>query len=964
MNKNYFLYRSSIVLLIGIICFFILTLSFETHQKKQELEHANYAMSYLSSLLSEKGDIKTINNKLYAGNESLHETNIVSMVKQITGFESTIFYKNIRISSTINSSENVINTEANKDISDLVLKNKSEFKGTINALDKKWLAYYAPLLNSKNETIGMLSVFKDYSVFSSGLFTFKLLVGLTALCIVLLRIYLIYKGLKTEKELDTIQKELDTSEINFKQIADTIDDVFYLFNVEENKYEFIGEHSLDILGFKPEELYQDISLVAKVIHPNDIAMVRQSSKDVLLTKQTQKIEYRIQVNDEIKWVSEQSYPIFDDNGVVIKVSGLISDATEHFNNEKQLIKLRENTKLLSEIGIEMGQHLNVEAIIKNMYSGINQIMDAEFLGIGLYNKKTNCLDFPYVIENDEEISASIPLDKNVLATICFHSNNHIHINDFEKEAQSYSEQPLANMVGAYSSSVLYVPIRDKNNVIGVITAQSTKKFVYSDTDVQFLKNLAIYASKSLINADLYESLEQKVEKRTEEVVKQKKALEIEIENSRVLAEMGTDLSSSLDFDVIFEKLHKNISKLMDAEMFGVRILDRTNHLIHYKYEMENGIREEVLTVSLDTKNNFTVWVVDHNMSIYINDNKNEYKYYVDEIHVPVGDMPNSLLFVPLVYQDEVIGVITVQSMKLFAYSTNQLKVLQTLAINTAIAIANADLYENLEDKVNERTLELNKANKEIVDSINYAKTIQESTLIKTHNREKLLKNSFVYYKPKHTVSGDFYRVDKLLNKNNETLIGFLVADCTGHGVPGATLAILCSNIMRQANSNPNIYTPGSALTFARQSLIDLFEHGKTNIYDGMDIGYGVLNTKTKILDYAGAINNCYIIRNGELIVIKGDRMHVGLSPIMNDFKTTQTQLITGDEVYIFSDGYTDQFGGEKHKKFTRKRFLKLLLSLTELPPPSKMSKLKEQFESWKGDSQQTDDVCVLGFTVE
>jgi len=761
-----------------------------------------------------------------------------------------------------------------------------------------------------------------------------------------------------------MNKQKQKSEAIFSQIEKTMVDAFYLYNLKEAKYEFMSVNSEKITGAKPEFYYNGNDYINTFIHPEDRKRAGKAYHGIVKYQKEQKIDFRIIFEGQTKWIHEEFYPVFDDkSGEMTKVAGVISDITQQVERENELAKIQENTRLLSEIGLEIGQYLNVRSIVKNIYNRLNDMMDAEFFGIGLIDKEKQCIDFPYVLEKNTEVKTSIPLDKNVLATICVKRNETLFLDEFLKDYKKYTDKPLEGMDGEQPESVMYVPLHSKDEIIGVITIQSRQKYAYSKTDLQFLNNLSIYVARSLINANLYENMEKIVKIRTAKIVEQKKELEISAKNSAILVEMGNSLSSTLHFEKIFEKLHYNLSKLLDAEIFGVRILDIENQQIHYKYEIESGERDMSVIVPLTDKDNYTVWCVTHNESIHINDNLVDYKKYVKEIKVPAGQMPASLLFVPICHDDVVLGAISVQSFKKNAYTKRDLNVLKTLAFYTGIAMSNAKLYESLELKVEHRTKELALANKEVVDSINYAKNLQEATLIKKDEFSKLLNESFVYFKPKNIVSGDFYRVDKLTQTKDE-LVAFLVADCTGHGVPGSTLAILCSNIIKHSHENPTVLNPGSALTFARNSLISLFSNSETKIYDGMDIAIGVIDKKTNILDFSGAINNCYIVRNGEMLIYKGNRSHVGYSEQMNEFTTVQIQLQPKDEVYLTTDGYFDQFGGPSNKKFTRKRFIETILSLQGEDSSDKEKILEKTFKKWKGKTIQTDDICVFGFTVD
>ncbi|MBL4593167.1 MAG: tetratricopeptide repeat protein [Flavobacteriales bacterium] len=257
--------------------------------------------------------------------------------------------------------------------------------------------------------------------------------------------------------------------------------------------------------------------------------------------------------------------------------------------------------------------------------------------------------------------------------------------------------------------------------------------------------------------------------------------------------------------------------------------------------------------------------------------------------------------------------------------------------------------------------------KEIVDSITYAKRIQEAILPTHQFVKECLPESFIYYKPKDIVAGDFYWVDK---KGGNIL--FAAADCTGHGVPGAMVSVVCHNAMDRAIREYNLTVPGQILDKTREIVVDqlnkeisIDDSLMESIRDGMDIALCVLNTKTNELNYAGAYNPLWILRKGadKIEEIKANRQSIGKVDKPLPYTTHQISLNKGDTIYLFSDGYADQFGGEKGKKMMYKPFKNLLLSLKNEPMENQLQTLSAHFESWKGDLEQIDDVCIIGVRI-
>jgi len=269
----------------------------------------------------------------------------------------------------------------------------------------------------------------------------------------------------------------------------------------------------------------------------------------------------------------------------------------------------------------------------------------------------------------------------------------------------------------------------------------------------------------------------------------------------------------------------------------------------------------------------------------------------------------------------------------------------------------------LEQTVRERTSELRaqkeiveERNKEILDSINYAKRIQSAILPPDKIIKEYLKDSFILYKPKDIVAGDFYWME---HKNNKVL--FAAADCTGHGVPGAMVSVVCNNALNRSVREYGFVDPGKILDKTREIVIQEFEKSDEEVKDGMDIALCSLDGN--ILQYAGAHNPLWIIRNGAIIETKANKQPIGKFDIQQPYTTHTFELEKGDTIYIFSDGYVDQFGGEKGKKFKTNPFRKLLISIQDQTMEQQRLIIDKTFEDWRGNLEQVDDVCVIGLRV-
>lgn len=245
--------------------------------------------------------------------------------------------------------------------------------------------------------------------------------------------------------------------------------------------------------------------------------------------------------------------------------------------------------------------------------------------------------------------------------------------------------------------------------------------------------------------------------------------------------------------------------------------------------------------------------------------------------------------------------------------------------------------------------------KELRNSINYAAHIQNAILPSLKSFQNHFPNSFIIYRPKDIVSGDFYWLQEANDK-----VFFSAADCTGHGIPGAMLSSICSNSLTKAVKELKCDKPGEVLDVAVEIIEERFAKSENQIKDGMDLALCSYNTKTRVLEYAGAYNALYLIKNGELSTIKANRQPIGQYERRIPFKTHEVQIEKGDRIYISSDGYVDQFGGELDKKFSTKRFKELLIELKNTPIKDQQNILDNHFLQWKGNREQIDDICIIG----
>lgn len=269
----------------------------------------------------------------------------------------------------------------------------------------------------------------------------------------------------------------------------------------------------------------------------------------------------------------------------------------------------------------------------------------------------------------------------------------------------------------------------------------------------------------------------------------------------------------------------------------------------------------------------------------------------------------------------------------------------------------------------QRKLEVEEKNKEIVDSITYARRIQRAILPTESAISTLFQQSFVLYLPKDIVSGDFYWLKpKVRAKDGNIYSYFAVADCTGHGVPGALVSIVCHNALNKALVQTEHATPAALLNQTRKLLAQDFEKYNEEVQDGMDVSivrfsHAADGTINLIAEWTGANNPLLIVRNNVCLELKPDKQPVGAHLIEKEFTNHSVSLLEGDTIYLFSDGYQDQFGGASNKKYKYANLKRRLAELNQFSLLEIQEQLLNDFQAWKGDQEQIDDITIAGIRI-
>jgi serine phosphatase RsbU (regulator of sigma subunit) len=420
-----------------------------------------------------------------------------------------------------------------------------------------------------------------------------------------------------------------------------------------------------------------------------------------------------------------------------------------------------------------------------------------------------------------------------------------------------------------------------------------------------------------------------------------------------------DEITSLSQDSIYFKIHANLKNA----------------------QLKNNFDSPIYTLIYDKDEKIFYYIVKSDSSI---DYRHSYEFFPDKLHEKMkeGGVIEKYrnekgtwlsAFEPIRNsKGEVIGIIeadvnfTVFQNEVFYHYLNEslvalavIVLLALILIPYIIRILRED--ENIKLELMEQKSIIDAKNKDLTDSVNYASKIQEAMLPDTSRIEELFPNSFVFYKPRDVVSGDFYWFRE---KNDSVLIA--AADCTGHGIPGALMSMIghsslngITNFNKEKNTAEILKELDKSVT---SSLVN--KEYKTESKDGMDIGICKIDVSKNILEFSGAFQNLVLIQNDDLIEFKGNRFPIGGGNNYNkiEFNIHTIEIKKGDQFYMYSDGFPDQFGGDKEKKYLDKNFKLFLKTLTGKSSSEKKVLLNEELLRWQGSIEQIDDVLVIGLS--
>jgi serine phosphatase RsbU (regulator of sigma subunit) len=469
--------------------------------------------------------------------------------------------------------------------------------------------------------------------------------------------------------------------------------------------------------------------------------------------------------------------------------------------------------------------------------------------------------------------------------------------------------------------------------------------------------LIIYISIRLFSRNLRkqnEKLEAIVDDRTKEIAMEKDRVERAYGNIQVLNDIGQQITSALTPEDIIKTVYRNVNQLMDATAFGIGLYNEEKNRLDFPGFMERNKELKFSSDTLSEESTLASYCFNQRKDLFLNDTEKEFHNHIDPKYDFNFDIqrekPKSALYVPLVYEEEAIGVLTVQSMVKNAYKEMDLTILKNLASYISIALKNAQSFDTIKEQ-----------NYQLTDSIRYAETIQQAVLPSMERFNEVLDDYFVIFKPKDIVSGDFY----WLNKKEEKVY-FAVADCTGHGVPGAFMSMIGTAFLNEIVNAENIQRPGKILSRLHEHVRFSLQQAEKKNSDGMDIGLICLEKSMTMEDkikvtFSGAKIPLFIARGNELYEVKGDRKSIG--GLQREEKRTFTEkeiyLEENDQLFLASDGFVDQ-NNPLRKKIGTPRLKDILSQGLEYPLIDQQERLVNELQTHQQDALQRDDITIVG----
>lgn len=750
--------------------------------------------------------------------------------------------------------------------------------------------------------------------------TLNLVTGIFAAIAIVCLVIVYLKVTKKQKEQDS----------RFKQLVENAKDIIYTTDIK-GYFDYVNDATLEQTGYTQADLIgknykllirEDYKHSVEAFYKKQIRdKVKESYKEFPLTTKTGKT----------LWVGQSVLFKYDHGNNYIGAEIICRDISERVMAEEQLKNHNRDLNVINrvkEIILNSGENAN-------MYVDILLLLGAHsdksnFFSINIFDKYLPSLHSYTLNTNDKSVkSINNTINRNLIDSL---KTLQKVILDLEEDTSITTMfKNLHQPVNYYKSAVI-VPIYGNNKLFGFIGFYSIQKKVYQEDHEIMVKDIANslcsyfvqYEQKQLIK-DYSQQLEILNESKTRLLA----CTKLEDVYKGIIELLYQEIKNVYRVSILVHDLEKNIGNLVFKDSKSPDIANKiisTTNVPTTPYHLRGEIFEKFnLDIDPEMTDEDKLW---HSKGI------------------------KSIISLPITINGSLFASVNLLSNEAYNFTEQQKALIKEINESAAYVIEQIKFKEIISEK-----------NKDISDNINYARRIQNALMPSEDYLHTILPNSFLLFNQRDSLGGDFYWYEKL-----DDNIFFTVGDCTGHGVSGSLLTILATDYIKQAVEIKKFTDPGLILEHLRNSMhATLNKYSSDEIVDGLDISFGVFNTKTKTFLYASAMHYFYLVRDNELTEYKGNRKPIGGAASLENsyyFTTHLFQLQKDDMVYFTTDGYIDQLENKTEKRFGKSRFKQLLLLISDKNTEEQKEILLKQHLNWKGQLNQTDDICLLGFKVD
>jgi len=440
----------------------------------------------------------------------------------------------------------------------------------------------------------------------------------------------------------------------------------------------------------------------------------------------------------------------------------------------------------------------------------------------------------------------------------------------------------------------------------------------------------------------------------DELGHEKQKVEHSFKNYQVLSEFGQKITTQLETESLNLMVYQYVKSLMPADAFGIGLYSAKKQSIDYYNFLDNNKIIKLISVPLNKANDLTAYCANEKKAIFIEDLDLDYlKYIAEKPEIQLQKRPSSLIMLPLVYDNLLIGVISISSLELHAYSEVDLNIMQTLSSYLSIALSNSHSFELLKIQ-----------NQNIKSSIHYAQNIQQAILPDKKNIDQFFE-SFIIYQPKDVVSGDFYWFSEIEGK-----LIFAVVDCTGHGVPGAFMSLIGSQLLSKIVNEKKIFDPALIIEGLNIEIINSLRQDDSNNNDGMDLSICVLERKGSEyeLTFAGAKNTILVFDHAAQSIekMKPDSHSLGGKSLIGKnyrFNNQRKTLSSKDMIYMYTDGIID-LNDKDRKRYGSKKLISVIETNSKETMERQKQAVIQSMIDHNSDNDQRDDITIVGLRLQ